>query len=278
MFSILTMNLSDIEQWVSDQLVDNHDFTSDFGNEELKNIIQCIDLTTLNATDSPNSVLEFVKSGQSFLTERGLSPVAAFCVFSNFTHLVKEALVGSGISTACVATSFPHGQASLNVKLEEVLEANKQGADEIDVVINRGMVLDGDYDGVSKEIVAFKRVAGKAHVKVILEVCELTLQQVYITSQIAIEAGADFLKTSTGKGVSGANLEASLVMCLAIKEHYERTGKMIGFKAAGGISSSSEAIQYYNLVGLTLGRKWLTNEYFRIGTSSLLKNITNDLS
>lgn len=272
------MDLSDLEQWVNDQLIENHDFTSSYGNTQLEQIIQCIDLTTLNAIDSPNSVLDFVTTGRNFLKERNLPDVAAFCVFSNYTALVKHALKGSNISTACVATCFPHGQASLNVKLEEVKDAKTQGADEIDVVINRGLVIDGDYDTVFNEIEQFKHVAGSTHVKVILEVCELSLQQVYKMSQLAIKAGADFLKTSTGKGIAGADLKASLVMCLVIKEHYLETGKKVGFKAAGGISSSETAIQYFNLVGKILGVKWQSNKYFRIGASSLLKNIVKDLS
>lgn len=274
---MLTMDVSELHSWVTSQLAENDQYKSSYENQDLKNIIQCIDLTTLNATDSPKSVLEFVNSGREFLSERNLPSVAAICVFSNFTSLVRKSLEGSGISTACVATCFPHGQASLDVKVLEVESAKDQGADEIDVVINRGQVLDGDDESVFNEMVAFKEAAGDVHVKVILEVCELTLEQVYRVSQLAIKAGADFLKTSTGKGVSGASLEASMIMCLAIKEHYDLTGKMIGFKAAGGISTSDVAIQYYNMVSSILGKKWLNNAYFRIGASSLLKNLVEDL-
>lgn len=271
------MDGSELHNWTVSQLAENDQYKSSFKNEDLKKIIQCIDLTTLNATDSPKSVLQFVNSGREFLSERNLPSVAAICVFSNFTSLVRKSLEGSGISTACVATCFPHGQANLDVKVQEVKDAGTQGADEIDVVINRGLVLDGDDESVYQEILAFKEAAGAVHVKVILEVCELTLEQVYRVSQLAIKAGADFLKTSTGKGTSGASLESSMLMCLAIKEHYDLTGKMIGFKAAGGISTSDVAMQYYNLVSSILGEKWLNNAYFRIGASSLLKNLVKDL-
>tara|TARA_R110002050_G_scaffold87066_3_gene184622 strand:+ start:13750 stop:14568 length:819 start_codon:yes stop_codon:yes gene_type:complete len=271
------MNKVELGNWVSAQLTENNDFISEFDNANLHQLVSSIDLTTLNATDSPSSVKEFVTQGQNVLKKHSLPNVAAYCVFSNFTSLVKDQLKNTNVSTACVATAFPHGQASAYVKVAEVEDAAKQGADEIDVVINRGYVLDGNYQEMENEISSFKKAAGNAHMKVILEVCELDLSQIYESSKRAINAGANFLKTSTGKGSSGASLEATLIMCLAIKEHYETTGKMVGFKAAGGISTSKNAMQYRNAVQFMLGDNWMNNQYFRIGASSLLKNIINDL-
>ena len=272
------MNSTELHSWVKNQLIENDSFKSAFKNADLKNIVSCIDLTTLNATDSRKSVSAFVAKGIDTLKSNNLPNVAAFCVFSNFTSLVKNEVKGSGIATACVATAFPHGQASLNSKVTEVADASQNNADDIDIVINRGLVRDGDYDAMANEVSEFKKAAGSSHLKVILEVCELDLDQVYESSKRSLQSGADFLKTSTGKGISGASLEASLVMCLAIKEYFEATGKMVGFKAAGGISTSENAMQYWNLVQSVLGEDWMNNRYFRIGASSLLNNIITDLN
>jgi deoxyribose-phosphate aldolase len=272
------MNNAELVTWVKEQMEANNAFKSDYSNENLHNLIRCIDLTTLNASDSPKSVIDFVRKGNLLLKTSDLPAVAAYCVFSNFTGLVKNELANTSISTAVVATAFPHGQAPLESKVLEVKDAAQNGADDIDIVINRGLVLDGDYAQMEKEISAFKEASGQAHMKVILEVCELNLEQVYQASKCAISAGADFLKTSTGKGSSGASLEATLVMCLVIKEHFEATGKMVGFKAAGGISTSTNAMQYWNVVKEMLGTEWLNNTYFRIGASSLLNKLIDDLN
>lgn len=272
------MNSAELTVWIKSQLTENNEFKSGYTNNDLQNIVKCIDLTTLNASDSPKSVQGFVKAGLATLKENNLPNVAAFCVFSNFTTLVKEELKDTDISTACVAAAFPHGQENVDSKVAEVADAARQNADDIDIVINRGMVLDGNYDQMESEIAAFKAASGTAHLKAILEVCELDSWQVYESSKRALNAGADFLKTSTGKGSAGASLEATLVMCLAIKEHYEATNKMVGFKAAGGISTSGSAMQYWNAVNHILGNEWMNNRYFRIGASSLLKNIISDLT
>lgn len=268
---------TEIENWVKEELKLNNQFESAFTSSQLKELVQCVDLTSLNSTDSVESVKAFVASGIKTITASNISPFAAVCVFSNFTEVVKSALSGTSISTACVAAAFPHGQADLKVKVAEVKSAAMNGADDIDIVINRGLVLDGKMNEMAAEVSAFKSAAGSAHLKVILEVCDLSLEQVYVSSKLALNAGADFLKTSTGKGSHGATLEASLLMCLAIKEHFEKTGKMVGFKAAGGISTSGEAIKYYNLVHHILGKEWVNNRYFRIGASSLLAQLINDI-
>jgi len=272
------MTHSKLLLWVEETLKTNSNFESSFTNTDLHQLVSCIDLTTLNATDSPKTVNDFVQNGLQKLQNHSLPEVAAFCVFSNFTELTKNLLSSTKIKTACVAAAFPHGQAGLGSKAAEITEAALKGADDIDIVINRGLVLDGNYDKMEQELVAFKAASGNAHLKSILEVCELDLKQVYESSKRAINAGSDFIKTSTGKGSAGASLEASLVMCQAIKEHYDATGLMVGFKAAGGISTSFDAMKYYNLVGFVLGQKWQNNTYFRIGASSLLQNIINDLN
>ena len=272
------MDYTQLNSWVQKELKANKNFKSSFSKEDLKNIIRCIDLTTLNATDSPKSVHHFVDRGINLLSTNTLPEVAAFCVFSNFTSQVKKQLENTSIDVACVATAFPHGQADLLSKVKEVEAAVASGANDIDVVINRGLVLDGDYESLATEISAFSKASGKAHLKVILEVCELSLEQVYLASKVSINNGANFIKTSTGKGSSGASLEASLVMCLTIKEYFKATGLMVGFKAAGGISTSESAMQYWSLVSFVLGEKWLNNQYFRIGASSLLNNIIADLA
>ncbi len=272
------MNHTELQDWVRTEMRSNQDFSSNFNASDLTKVLTCIDLTTLHANDSPASVNAFVVNGLKLLKKNNRDKVAAICVYSNFTAEVSKLLKGSEISTACVAASFPHGQANLESKVLEVANAAKAGADDIDVVINRGMVLDNDYESLGKEIKAFANAAGKAHLKVILEVCELNLEQVYLAAMVVMENGADFIKTSTGKGVSGASIEASLVMCLAIKDHFFNSQKMVGFKAAGGISSSSDAMQYWNLVQHVLGNNWMNKRYFRIGASSLLKNIIADLT
>ena len=271
------MTNTELTDWVQETLESNNNFSSTFTNTDLHQLVSFIDLTTLNATDSPNSVSKFIENGLAKLKENNLPEVAAFCVFSNFIELTKKTLEKTSIKTACVAAAFPHGQAGLGSKVAEVTEAAIRGADDIDIVINRGLVLDGDYDIMEQEVLAFKASSGTAHLKSILEVCEIDLSQVYESSKRAINAGSDFIKTSTGKGTSGASLEASLVMCKAIKEHFDETGLRVGFKAAGGISTSAEAMKYYNLVGFMLGEKWQNNTYFRIGASSLLQNIISDL-
>jgi deoxyribose-phosphate aldolase len=204
--------------------------------------------------------------------------VAAVCVYPNFGFLVSKALASTSISTACVAAAFPHGQSDLQTKIVEVKSAVANGADEIDIVINRGLILEGRFEEVENEIYELKKACGNAKLKTILEVCELDYHHVYIASQLAISGGSDFLKTSTGKGASGASLEKSAVMLKAIREHYEKTGVRIGFKAAGGISTAETAMEYVGVVHDFLGPQWLSKSLFRIGASSLLNDIVKKLT
>ncbi len=246
----------------------------------LCDIISFIDLTTLNGDDTQEKVKALCSKGKNTENrEQGVPAVAAICVYPNFARQVSESLIGTGIKTAVVATGFPSGQTFREVKLLEVKKAVEEGAEEIDMVISRGVFLEKNYDEVYSEIKAVKEACGQAHLKVILETGELeNLTQVKIASHIAMEAGADFIKTSTGKIKPAATTDAFLVMTDAIKEFYERTGKKIGIKPAGGISDAETALQYYSIVKENLGEGWLNNELFRIGASSLLDKLLQSIS
>lgn len=247
--------------------------------EALRIILNYIDLTTLEGNDTNEKVVALCKKGMSFsMNGNDIPNVAAICVYPTFAKIVSEKLKNTGIKTACVAGAFPSGQSPLFVKLIEVKYAVDEGAEEIDMVISRGKFLEKEYNVVYDEIKSIKEFCGNAHLKVILETGELkNLTQVKIASDIAIEAGGDFIKTSTGKVQPAATFEAVYVMLNSIKEHYEKTGKMIGIKPAGGISETDQAIKYFMLVDAVLGEKWLNNKYFRIGASRLADKIVESL-
>lgn len=244
--------------------------------ESLKLILSCLDLTTLEGSDHDEKAIDFCKKAKSF-NNFDLPNVAAVCVYPVFARLVRKNLENSNIKTACVAGAFPAGQSPLNIRLDEVKFAVDEGAQEIDMVISRGKFLQGDYDYITKEIELTKKVCGTAHLKVILETGELgSNENIKKASNLAIEAGADFIKSSTGKIKPAATPEAVVVMLETIKEHYLKTGKMIGIKPAGGISEPDQAILYANLVERILGKSWLNNHYFRIGASRLTDNIVKE--
>lgn len=245
--------------------------------ESLKLILSCLDLTTLEGTDHDKKVTLLCKKARSF-ENSGLPNVAAVCVYPNFARLVRNNLDGSGVNTACVAGAFPSGQSSLKIRLEEVKYAVDEGAQEIDMVISRGRFLQGDHAYIIEEVTRIKEACGSAHLKVILETGELgSLENIRKASEMAITAGADFIKTSTGKIQPAATPEAVYVMLEAIRDHYNNTGKRIGIKPAGGIAEPSQAILYANLVEHILGREWLNNRLFRIGASRLADNVFNAL-
>lgn len=247
-------------------------------NQSLRLILSCLDLTTLEGSDQDSKVQTLCMQAKGY-ESIGLPNVAAVCVYPNFAGLVSTVLKGSGVHTACVAGAFPSGQSDLNIRLAEVKYAIEQGAQEIDMVISRGRFLQGDFDFISQEVELTKKTCGDAHLKVILETGELlTLENVRQASDLAIAAGADFIKTSTGKIQPAATPEAFWVMLEAIKYYHNKTGKMIGIKPAGGIAEPHQAILYANLVSKMLGKEWLNNNYFRIGASRLATNITNELS
>ncbi|MEI6823021.1 MAG: deoxyribose-phosphate aldolase [Bacteroidota bacterium] len=248
--------------------------------EALKIVMQCIDLTTLEGADTTEKVIALCHKAKSFAAMGYDIPnVAAVCVYPTLVAVVKEALKGTAIRTASVAGAFPSGQSPLFVKLVEVKYALDEGADEIDMVISRGSLLEGEYQKVQDEIAAIKEYCGKVHLKVILETGELlTLTNVRKASEIAIAAGADFLKTSTGKISPGATETAFYVMAEAIKEHYLNTGKKVGIKAAGGVAETDQALNYLKIVKEILGTEWLNKDLFRIGASRLADKIAVRLS
>jgi deoxyribose-phosphate aldolase len=243
--------------------------------EGLKMVLNMIDLTTLEGMDTQGKVKQLCYKAQHLHDSvEGLPTVAAVCVYPNFVGLAKQEVSGSGIKVASVATAFPSGNSSLEIKLDDVRMAVDQGADEIDMVISRGRFHRGDFQYVYDEIAAVKEACGTARLKTILETGELgTLDKVRLASDIAIQAGADFIKTSTGKIKPAATMPVTLVMLEAIRDHFFKTGKMVGMKPAGGISKAKLALHYLIMVKETLGTEWLTNQWFRFGASSLANDV-----
>lgn len=239
--------------------------------EALKMILSMIDLTTLEGQDTPGKVRQLCQKAIHLHDAMpGLPHVAAVCVYPTMVGIAKEALQGHDINIASVATAFPSGMSSREVKLDETRMAVAAGATEIDMVISRGAFLAGQYAHVFDEIVAVKEACGDAHLKVILETGELgTLDRVRRASVLAMHAGADFIKTSTGKIQPAATMQVTLVMLLAIKDYYRETGRMVGMKPAGGISNAKLAVHYLVMLRETLGAAWMTPEWFRFGASSL---------
>ncbi len=244
----------------------------------LKMAMSMIDLTTLEARDTPGKVKQLCAKAKRPHETLDVPAVAAVCVYPNMVKIAREALKGSLIHVASVATAFPSGMSNLKFKLTETRWAVGEGADEIDMVISRGRFLTGEYNFVFDEIAAVKEACGEAHLKVILETGELTtLDNVRKASELAIHAGADFIKTSTGKVQPAATLPVTLVMLETIRDHYYNTGKMIGMKPAGGISTSKIALQYLVMVRETLGNAWLHADYFRFGASALANDLLMQL-
>ena len=236
-----------------------------------KFLFNCIDLTTLKCTDSEDSVLQFTEKVNEFDEEYpDLKNVAAICVYPNFAKIVSESLEVENVGIACVSAGFPSSQTFQEIKIAETAMAIHEGATEIDIVLSVGKFLCGDYEGVCDEIQELKNVCGDKHLKVILETGALkTAENIKKASILSIYSGADFIKTSTGKESPAATPEAAYVMCSTIKEYYQKTGRKIGFKPAGGINTVHDALIYYTIVKELLGKEWLTNELFRLGTSRL---------
>lgn len=247
--------------------------------EVKKFLMGSIELTTLKTTDSAESVLAFTERVNQFdETYPALPHVATICVYPCFAEIVSDALEVDGVEIACVAGSFPSSQALIEVKVAETALALKDGATEIDIVMPVGKFLSGDYEGVADEISELKQVCGERKMKVILETgCLKTAENIKRASIIAMYAGADYIKTSTGKLEPAATPEAAYVMCQAIKEYYNETGIQIGFKPAGGINSVMDALIYYTIVKEVLGEKWLTNQWLRLGTSRLANMLLSEI-
>jgi deoxyribose-phosphate aldolase len=238
-----------------------------------------VDLTTLEGADTPGRVRQLCAKAMHLHSGRNDLPmVAAVCVYPTMVRVAREALKGTPIKVAAVATAFPSGMNPLSVKLEDTRYAVSEGAHEIDMVISRGDFLRGDYGRVADEIAEVKKACGEAHLKVILETGELgTLDRVRLASDIAMEAGADFIKTSTGKIQPAATPEVVLVMLQAIVDFYRKTGKRIGMKPAGGIANAKAALNLLVMVREVLGPAWLNPDLFRIGASKLPNDILMQL-
>jgi deoxyribose-phosphate aldolase len=243
--------------------------------QALELAVRMMDLTTLEGADTPGKVAALCsKAIRPDPVDRTVPSVAAVCVYPNLVPTAKERLHGSGVKVASVATAFPSGQSPLDVKLADVRDAVELGADEIDMVIDRGAFLSGRYAKVYDEIVKVKEAAGEAHLKVILETGELgTYDNVRRASLLAMAAGADFVKTSTGKVNPAATLPVAHCMLEAVRDVHEETGRVVGFKPAGGIRTSKQAIQHLVLVHETVGADWLTPDLYRFGASSLLNDV-----
>ncbi|TYP95248.1 deoxyribose-phosphate aldolase [Fodinibius salinus] len=237
--------------------------------------LSMVDLTTLAGMDTPGKVTQLCQKAKEPHAELPELPsVAAVCVYPNMVKVAQKALRGTDINIASVSTSFPSGMNTLEAKIEETQKVVRDGADEVDMVISRGEFLKGNYEYVYDEIVAIKEACGEAHLKVILETGELqTYENVRKASKLAMQAGADFIKTSTGKMSPAATQPVTLVMLEAIRDYYYNTDRMVGMKPAGGIRKAKQAIQYLILVKETLGSQWLTPDYFRFGASSLVNDL-----
>ena len=247
--------------------------------EVKKFLMGSVELTTLKTTDSDTSVMAFTEKVNQFEEAYPTLPhVATICVYPRFAKIVSETLEVEGVEVACVSGSFPSSQALIEVKTIETGLAVKDGATEIDMVLSVGAFLEGDYETVCDEIQQMKEACGDKKMKVILETgCLQTAANIKTASILAMYSGADYIKTSTGKEKISATPEAAYVMCQAIKEYYDQTGIQIGFKPAGGLNSVMDALIYYTIVKEVLGEKWLTNQWFRMGTSRLANLLLSEV-
>jgi deoxyribose-phosphate aldolase len=261
-----------------DQLIEKH--LGENNNIDVKKeIFHCIDLTTLKCTDSEESVMKFTEKVNEFVDKYpDLENVAAICVYPNMAEIVSDSLEADNVKIACVSGGFPSSQTFMEVKVAETAMALHAGAEEIDIVMPIGKFLCGDYEGMCDEIGELKDICGEKPLKVILETGALrTASNIKKAAILAMYAGADFIKTSTGKEAISATPEAALIMCEAIKEYHRETGRKVGFKAAGGIDSVKKALAYYTIVKEVLGEEWLNNGLFRIGTSRLTNLLLSDI-
>lgn len=262
-----------VAKLIEDKVVEND-------TEEVKKFLfNCIDLTTLKTTDSEESVLKFTEKVNAFDDEHpDLPHVAAICVYPCFAQIVSQSLEVEDVEIACVSAGFPSSQTFQEIKVAETALALKDGATEIDIVISVGKFLSGDYEGMCDEIVELKEVCGEHHLKTILETGALgSCSNIKKASLLAMYSGADFIKTSTGKQEPAATPEAAYVMCQAIKEYFAKTGVKVGFKPAGGINCVRDAVIYYTIVKEVLGKEWLSNKTFRLGTSRLANLLLSEI-
>ena len=247
--------------------------------EVKKFLMGSVELTSLNTTDSDQSIMAFTEKVNQFDDAYPQLPhIATICVYPCFASVVKNTLDVEGVEIACVSGSFPSSQALIEVKVAETALAVKDGATEIDIVMPVGKFLSGDYEGVCDDITEMKNACGDKDMKVILETgCLKTAKNIKIASILSMYAGGDYIKTSTGKLSPAATPEAAYVMCQAIKEYYDKTGIQIGFKPAGGLNTVTDALTYYTIVKEILGEQWLTNKWFRLGTSRLANMLLSEV-
>lgn len=253
---------------------------SEYATQEVYQFLfSSIDLTTLSTVDTQTSVTKFVQRVNDFDNDYPqYKNVAAICVYSNFAETVSSTLEVSGVDIAVVAGGFPSSQTFTEIKVADAALAVAGGANEVDIVMNLGYYYDNNFEDLTDEIIEIKQAIKDARLKVILETGALkTAEDIKRASILALYSDADFIKTSTGKIYPGASLEAAWVMCQCIKEYYEKTGRKVGFKAAGGIRTTEEAVQYYAIVKEILGDEWLNQDYFRIGASSLANSLLSSM-
>lgn len=256
------------------------DLTKAHTPDVYKKCFASIDLTTLNATDTLKKGEKMASLVSNFsATFSNLPNVAAICVYPSLVNIVRRNLKDKKVKIASVAGGFPASQTFIDVKISECIMAIENGADEVDIVISLGSFLSGDYDTVSAEVAQIKDAIEDVHLKVILETGALPdLSSIRIASLLAMEAGADFIKTSTGKMEPAATPEAALVMVEAISDYYKHTGRKVGFKPAGGVATTTDAVLYYSIVHSVLGEEWITPDLFRIGASRLANNLLTDIT
>ena len=262
-----------------DALIGKHLDEND-NSEVRKQLFHCIDLTTLKCTDSEESVMKFTEKVNEFVDKYpDLDNVATICVYPNMAEIVSDTLEADNVKIACVSGGFPSSQTFMEVKVAETAMAIHTGAEEIDIVMPVGKFLCEDYEGMCDEIGELKDICGEKPLKVILETGALrSASNIKKAALLAMYSGADFIKTSTGKEAISATPEAALVMCEAIKEYYQETGRKVGFKAAGGIDTVKKALAYYTIVKEVLGEEWLNNGLFRIGTSRLANQLLSEIT
>jgi deoxyribose-phosphate aldolase len=272
-------NIDDVKVKHAVETILQKNFESNNNKEVYQQLLNFIDLTSLNNTDNTKQIIEFTEKVNKFDQEYPqLKNVAAICVYPNYAGIVRSHLEVDSVNIAVVAGGFPFSQTFTEIKVAEASLAVIDGADEVDIVINLGNFLSGEFEEMTDEISEIKDSCREAHLKVILESGQLkTASNIKKASILSIYAGADFIKTSTGKVDPAATLEAAYVMCEAIKEYYDKTGNMIGFKPAGGIVTTADAVKYYSVVKDVLGDKWLDNKYFRLGASRLANNLLTDI-
>jgi deoxyribose-phosphate aldolase len=270
------LSIEELDKRIEDILAKS--FTKNNTREVKKFLHSTIDLTTLSGADTEEKVAKLVASVNDFEGTEDVPSVAAICVYPNFVKTVRSVLTAEGVQVACVSGCFPASQSFIEVKIAETALAIADGADEIDIVLNLGAFLSGDYEEAATEIQEQRSTARTAHLKVILETGALKDPELIRKASIlSLFSGADFLKTSTGKEYPGADLRAAYILCSVLKEYFDKYGEKRGVKFSGGIRSAEEAVKYYCIVEALLGKEWLDNKLFRIGASSLVGSLQKEI-